>query len=117
MDAVFEIVGGDGHDGLKQGAPSVHWLRSLVHRMHGTGISVGASGAPGRDATGPDGPFTGEAPGADLRARIAELEAALAPLAEQDCESWGCLHAPDNQTVATCVVARARTVLGEGRPE
>lgn len=35
MDAVFEIVGGDGHEGLKRGAPSIHWIRSLVVRLHG----------------------------------------------------------------------------------
>lgn len=41
MDAVFEIVGGDGHDALKRGAPSVHWLRSLVQRMYAGGVRVG----------------------------------------------------------------------------
>ena len=44
MDVVFEIVGGDGHDGLKQGAPSVHWLRSLVQRMHARGVSLPDAG-------------------------------------------------------------------------
>lgn len=53
----------------------------------------------------------GERPIGSSDARIAELEMALAPLVEQDCESWGCSHAPDNRTVLTCVIERARAAL------
>ena len=50
MDVVFETVGGDGHDGLKKGAPSVHWLRSLVTRLHYSGVRTVSRG-PGLGAT------------------------------------------------------------------
>lgn len=65
-----------------------------------------------------DAAFIAHAPEdiAFLLARVAALKAALAPLAAQDCESWGCLHALDNHDARTCVIERARAALKAVEP-